>query len=185
MEKKRISVQIEGRSYVVITSEDKSYVHKVAEEVTAAIRHAAQTGRNLDTRDCAILAAMDFCDDRNKAERKNKDVVDKADQIIRQSGELAKQCKEYKEKLAASINENTNLTRRIKVLEDQLRTLVRENEKLKKSGDSKALENEKKFEKTVRDKKNEKMMGVMPVRQYSLFEDANDAKQAPNRKPHE
>ena len=119
---------------------------------------------------------MDFCDDRNKAQRKNKDVVDKADQIIRQSGELARQCKEYKEKLAAAINENTNLTKRIKALEEQLRVLLKENEKLKKSGDSKALENEKKFEKTVRDKKNEKLMGYVPMRQYSLFEEDNAAK---------
>ncbi len=176
MEKKRVSVQIEGRSYVVISPEDKSYVLSVADEVTAGIRRAAQSARNLDTRDCAVLAAMDFCDDRNKAQRKNKDVVDKADQIIRQSGELARQCKEYKEKLAAAINENTNLTKRIKALEEQLRVLLKENEKLKKSGDSKALENEKKFEKTVRDKKNEKLMGYVPMRQYSLFEEDNAAK---------
>ena len=82
MEKKRVSVQIEGRNYVVITTEDRAYVHGVADEVTDRIRNAAQTGRNLDTRDCAVLAALDFCDDRNKAERKNKEVVDKADQRL-------------------------------------------------------------------------------------------------------
>lgn len=174
MEKKRVSVQIEGRSYVVITTEDKAYVREVAEEVTESIRRAAQTGRNLDTRDCAVLAALDFCDDRHKAERKNKDVVDKADQIIRQSGELAKQCREYKEKLAGAINENTALTKRVKALEEQLRTLLKENEALKKSADAKHLDNEKKFEKTVRDKKTEKMMGYVPMRQYSLFEDGDN-----------
>ena len=173
MEKKRVSVQIEGRSYVVITTEDKAYVRGVADEVTERIRRAAQTGRNLDTRDCAVLAALDFCDDRHKAERKNKDVVDKADQIIRQSGELTKQCKEYKEKLAGAINENTALTKRVKALEEQLRTLLKENEALKKSADAKHLESEKKFEKTVRDKKTEKMRGYVPMRQYSLFEDGD------------
>ena len=170
MEKKRVSVQIEGRSYAVITFEERSYVHSVADEVIRAIRRAAQTGRHLDTRDCAIMAAMDFCDDRNKAKRRNKDVIDKADQIIRQSGELGKQCREYKERLAAAINENSTLTKRIKTLEDQLHTLMKENEKLKK-GETKALENEKKFEKTVRDKKTEKLMGYVPMRQYSLFEE--------------
>ena len=54
--------------------------------------------------------------------------------------------------------------------------LTKDGEKLKKSGDSKALENEKKFEKTVRDKKNEKLMGYVPMRQYSLFEEDNAAK---------
>lgn len=171
MEKKRVSVQIEGRNYNVITTEDKSYVLSVAEEVTNTIRSAAQTGRNLDTRDCAVLAALNFCDDSHKAERKNKELVEKADQIIRQSADLAKQCKEYKTKLAAAINENTNLTKRIKALEEQLRVLLRENEQLKKSGDTKPQDNEKKFEKAVRDKKTEKLMGYVPMRQYSLFED--------------
>ena len=176
MEKKRVSVQIEGRNYTVISTEDKAYVLEVADEVTKQIRHAAQSGRNLDTRDCAVLAALDFCDDRNKAEKRNKDVVAKADQIIRQSAELAKQCKEYKSRLASAINENTNLTKRIKVLEEQLRVLLKENESLKKNRDPKAVETEKKFEKTVRDKKNEKLMGYVPMRQYSLFEDKDDDK---------
>ncbi len=170
MEKRRVSVQIEGRNYTVRTTEEKSYVLGVAEEVTNTIRSATQSAMNLDTRDCAVLAALNFCDDCHKAERKNKELVEKADQIIRQSAELARQCKEYKTKLTAAINENTNLTKRVKALEEQLRVLLRENEQLKK-GDSKAQETEKKFEKTVRDKKTEKLMGYVPMRQYSLFED--------------
>lgn len=176
MEKKRVAVQIEGRDYTVITTEDKAYVRLVASEVTDRIRKASQSSFNLDTRDCAILAAMDFCDDCRKAEKKNKDVVDKADQIIRQSSELAKQCKEYKEKLAQSINENTALTKRINALEEQLRSVLKENEKLKKNADSKTVDKEKKFEKTVRDKKTEQLMGYVPMRQYSLFEEKDGKK---------
>lgn len=181
MEKKRVSVQIEGRNYVVITTEHRAYVHEVADEVTESIRRAAQTGRNLDTRDCAVLAALDFCDDAHKAERKNKEVVEKADQIIRQSAELAKQCSDYKAKLAAAINENTNLTKRVKALEDQLRVLLKENEALKKNADAKPLETQKKFEKAIRDKKTEKMMGYVPMRQYSLFEDNNSGQNGNNK----
>lgn len=33
MEKKRVSVQIEGRSYSLITTDDEKYVQKVANEV--------------------------------------------------------------------------------------------------------------------------------------------------------
>ena len=183
MEKKRVSVQIEGRNYVVITTEHRAYVHEVADEVIDSIRRAAQTGRNLDTRDCAVLAALDFCDDRNKAERKNKEVVEKADQIIRQSAELGRQCSDYKAKLAAAINENTNLTKRVKALEDQLRVLLKENEALKKNADSKPLENQKKFEKAIRDKKTEKMMGYVPMRQYSLFDDDTGDQNDGDKKP--
>lgn len=182
MEKRRVAVQIEGRNYVVITTEDKSYVLGVAGEVTDSIRHAAQSGRNLDTRDCAILAALDFCDDCHKEQRRNKQLVDKADQIIRQSAELAKQCKEYKTKLADAINENTHLTKRIKALEEQLRVMLRENESLKKNTDSAKNDNEKKFEKAVRDRKAEQLMGYVPMRQYSLFGEEASADNAKKKK---
>lgn len=178
MEKSRVSVQIEGRNYTLISTEEESYVLGVAAEVSDAIRAVTQTGRTLDTRDCAVLAALNFCDDRNKEQRHTKEVVDKANQIIRQSAELARQCKEYKTKLADSINENTTLTRRIRTLEEQLRVLLRENEQLK-SPDSKR-DNEQKFEKAVREKKTEKMMGYVPMRQYSLFEDETAGKK-PNK----
>ncbi|HCA04452.1 MAG TPA: hypothetical protein DEO32_00990 [Ruminococcaceae bacterium] len=174
MSKKRVSVQIEGRNYAVITSDSEEYVLEVSQDVIDRIRRASQSGRNLDTRDCAVLAAMDFCDDRNKANKRNKEVIDKADLIIRQSAELTKQCKEYKEKLAGAINENTNLTKRIRALEDQLRTLMKENEKLKKHADAKKPDSEKSFEKKVKDKKAEKLMGYVPMKQYSLFEDGSN-----------
>ena len=41
MVKKRVSVQIEGRSYALITSDDEKYVESVADEITKRIRKAA------------------------------------------------------------------------------------------------------------------------------------------------
>lgn len=173
MEKKRISVSLEGRSYVVITSDDEEYVRQVASEVSQSILNASRSAQQLDVRDCAILAAMDFCDDRNKAVKRNKDIVQKADRFIQKNNDLNRQISEYREKLSDAINENTALVKRVKALEDQLASLTKENERLKKSGDSKRLENEKKFERTVAEKKNEKIMGYVPMRQVSLF-DNND-----------
>ena len=175
MAKKRVSVQIEGRNYALITTDDEKYVSTVADEVIKRIRRAAQTSKNLDTRDCAILAALDLCDDKNRAIKKNKDIVGKADQIIQNTNELNKSCKEYKERLAEAINENTRLVRRIKALEEQLRTLSNENIDLKESlKNAKKTEDVKSVEKTAEEKKNEKMMGYIPMRQYSLFEDKNE-----------
>ena len=65
---------------------------------------------------------------------------------------------------------NTALVKRVKALEDQLSSLTKENERLKKGADSKRYENEKKFEKAVNEKKNEKIMGYVPMRQGSLFD---------------
>lgn len=170
MEKKRISVAIEGRSYIVITTDSEEYVNQVAEEVAESILNASRSAKQLDVRDCAILAAMDFCDDRNKAVKRNKDIVEKADQFIQKNNDLNRQVGEYREKLTDAINENTTLVKRIKALEDQLKTLSTENERLKKQADSKKLQDEKKFEQTVADKKNERIMGYVPMRQVSLFD---------------
>ncbi|MBQ7744663.1 MAG: cell division protein ZapA [Ruminococcus sp.] len=180
MEKKRISVLLEGRSYVVITTESEEYVKKVANDVSAAILNASRSAQQLDVRDCAILAAMDFCDDKNKAVKRNKDLVQKADQFIKKNNDLNRQVVEYREKLTDAINENTALVKRVKALEDQLASLTKENDRLKRSGESKKsdkkYENEKKFEKAVNEKKNEKIMGYVPMRQGSLFDDDKNKK---------
>lgn len=171
MDKKRVSVMLHGRSYAVITTDDEEYVRSVAKEVEDAMLQASRSMVQLDARDCAILTALDFCDDRNKALKKNRELVEKADTIIAKSGDLSRQCREYKERLADAINENTNLTRKLKALEEQLRTVSRENERLKKNADSKHADSERKFERAVAEKKGEQMMGYVPMRQYSLFEE--------------
>lgn len=181
MVKKRVSVQIEGRNYALITSDDEKYVESVAEEITKRIRKAAQSGRHLDTRDCAVLVALDLCDDRNKAQKKNKDIVGKADKIIQTTNELNKSCKEYKEKLTEAINENTSLTRKVKALEKQVKALTNENEALKSQASSDKMpespdntenpKNAEQTEKTPQERKAEKLMGYVPMRQYSLFDE--------------
>lgn len=131
MEKKKISVQIEGRNYSLITTDDEKYVHKVANEVVSHIRKVAQSTKQLDTRDCAILAALNFCDDRNKAVKKNKDYVEKADKIIQQTNELNRLCKEYSDKLTESMNDNTRLTMNNRELEKRIAVLRHEVSQLK------------------------------------------------------
>lgn len=169
VEKKRVVVQIEGRNYVVITTEDEKYVNSVADEVISRIRKATQASKNFDTRDCAILAALDLCDDRNKAVKKSKALVGKADKIIQNTNELNKYNKEYKEKLTEAINENTRLSKKIKALENQLITLSNENEELRKNGGK--LQKAEKDEKTAEEIKNEKLMGYVPMAQGTLFDD--------------
>lgn len=206
MEKKRVSVQIEGRSYSLITTDDEKYVQKVANEVLSHIRKAAQSTNQLDTRDCAVLAALNFCDDRNKALKKNKDYVEKADKIIQQTNDLNRLCKEYREKLTEAMNDNTRLINNNKELEKRLAVLGHEvsqlKEKLesvekskekaeseknsvtmeKKTSDAKnntteqsddipvnVLSNEAK--KTEQELRNEKLLGYVPMTQFSLFDE--------------
>ena len=206
MEKKRVSVQIEGRSYSLITTDDEKYVQKVANEVLSHIRKAAQSTKQLDTRDCAVLAALNFCDDRNKALKKNKDYVEKADKIIQQTNDLNRLCKEYREKLTEAMNDNTRLKKKkkgqekrkavleneVSQLKEKLESVEKSKEKAeseknsvtmeKKTSDAKnntteqsddipvnVLSNEAK--KTEQELRNEKLLGYVPMTQFSLFDE--------------
>lgn len=216
MEKKRVSVQIEGRSYSLITTDDEKYVQKVANEVLSHIRKAAQSTKQLDTRDCAVLAALNFCDDRNKALKKNKDYVEKADKIIQQTNDLNRLCKEYREKLTEAMNDNTRLINNNKELEKRLAVLGHEVSQLKEKlesvekGKEKAKSEKTEPEKTEPEKnsvpkekktsnaknnmteqsedvpvnvlsneakkteqelRNEKLLGYVPMTQFSLFDE--------------
>ena len=175
------------------------------------IRKAAQSTKQLDTRDCAVLAALNFCDDRNKALKKNKDYVEKADKIIQQTNDLNRLCKEYREKLTEAMNDNTRLINNNKELEKRLAVLGHEVsqlkeklesvEKSKEKAKSEKSEHEKnsvpkgkktsnaknnmteqsedvpvnvlsnEAKKTEQELRNEKLLGYVPMTQFSLFDE--------------
>jgi len=188
--KKRVSVQLDGRSYVVITEDDEEYVKGIAAEVSENLLKASRSAKNLDVRDCAILVALDYCDDSKKEKRRNKELVVKADRIMQHTNELNKKCADYKGRLTDAINENTRLSKRIRALEEQLRVLNKDNERLRRF-EPKKTDAEKQFEKTVQEKRAERLMGYVPMEQGSLFDDeepqqpempVNPAKQGKKKK---
>ena len=85
MEKRRVAVQIEGRNYVDITTEEKSYVLGVAGEVTDSIRHAAQSGRNAGRYDHLCPPAGLRVDQRNEADAQLHRLRTSAKRLGRQS----------------------------------------------------------------------------------------------------
>lgn len=161
--KRKVTVQIEGRNYSVITADDKKYVQNVADEVIAQIKEIITSSHHLDTRDCAILAAMNFCDDRNKALRNKKDCISKADKIIRQTNDLNKQCTEYKNRLAEVINENTALTRKYLRLE-------KENQQLRNALQQAVNSAQTEENGAVEEEENDEIVRKMRQQQISLFD---------------
>lgn len=161
--KRKVTVQIEGRNYSVITADDEKYVQNVADEVIAQIKEIITSSHHLDTRDCAILAALNFCDDRNKALRNKKDCISKADKIIRQTNDLNKQCTEYKNRLAEVINENTALTRKYLRLE-------KENQQLRNALQQAVNSAQTEENGAVEDEENDEIVRKMRQQQISLFD---------------
>lgn len=161
--KRKVTVQIEGRNYSVITADDEKYVQNVADEVIAQIKEIITSSHHLDTRDCAILAALNFCDDRNKALRNKKECISKADKIIRQTNDLNKQCTEYKNRLAEVINENTALTRKYLRLE-------KENQQLRNALQQAVNSAQTEENGAVEEEGNDEIVRKMRQQQISLFD---------------
>ena len=161
--KRKVSVQIEGRSYALITADDEKYVQGVADEVIAQIKEIVSSSHHLDTRDCAVLAALNFCDDRNKALRNKKECISKADKIIRQTNDLNKQCSEYKTRLAEVINENTALTRKYKRLQKENEQLRNALQKVVNSAQADEIAAEE-------DSESDETLRKMRQQQISLFD---------------
>ena len=161
--KRKVSVQIEGRSYALITADDEKYVQGVADEVIAQIKEIVASSHHLDTRDCAVLAALNFCDDRNKALRNKKECISKADKIIRQTNDLNKQCSEYKTRLAEVINENTALTRKYKRLQNENEQLRNALQKAVNSAQADEIAAEE-------DSESNEILRKMRQQQISLFD---------------
>ena len=161
--KRKVTVQIEGRNYSVITADDEKYVQNVADEVIAQIKEIITSSHHLDTRDCAILAALNFCDDRNKALRNKKDCISKADKIIRQTNDLNKQCTEYKNRLAEVINENTALTRKYLRLE-------KENQQPRNALQQAVNSAQTEENGAVEEEENDEIVRKMRQQQISLFD---------------
>ena len=161
--KRKVTVQIEGRNYSVITADDEKYVQNVADEVIAQIKEIITSSHHLDTRDCAILAALNFCDDRNEALRYKKECISKADKIIRQTSDLNKQCTECKNRLAEVINENTALTRKYLRLE-------KENQQLRNALQQAVNSAQTEENGAVEEEENDEIVRKMRQQQISLFD---------------
>ena len=147
----------------MITADDEKYVQNVADEVIAQIKEIITSSHHLDTRDCAILAALNFCDDRNKALRNKKECISKADKIIRQTNDLNKQCTEYKNRLAEVINENTALTRKYLRLE-------KENQQLRNALQQAVNSAQTEENGAVEEEENDEIVRKMRQQQISLFD---------------
>ena len=169
MEKKRVSVQIEGRSYSLITTDDEKYVQKVANEVLSHIRKAAQSTKQLDTRDCAVLAALNFCDDRNKALKKNKDLEKRLAVLgheVSQLKEKLESVEKGKEKAESEKSEpEKNSVSKEKKASDAKNIMTEQSDDIPVN----VLSNEAK--KTEQELRNEKLLGYVPMTQFSLFDE--------------
>lgn len=66
MEKKNVVIYVAGQRFSISTSDSEEYVIGIGEKVDVMIRGIAKDNPRLNRDACAILAALDLCDDETK-----------------------------------------------------------------------------------------------------------------------
>lgn len=113
--KKKIQITVAGSQFTVVSAEDEGYTAGIAGNVDNSIIEMCRNGR-VSVTAAAILTAVNYCDDLNKA---NRDIE-----------ELKKQLQEYLQKLTEENNKKEELLKEIARLKEDVeiyrRRLIRE-----------------------------------------------------------
>lgn len=87
MEKKKISVFVAGQKLTLITCDSDRYVADIASKVDTAINSLLNC-TNMSREKCAVMAALDFCDDEAKARAALNEVKEQIKDYIEDSNAL-------------------------------------------------------------------------------------------------
>lgn len=194
MDKNKVTVYVGGRRLVLVSSDSEENVQKIAQRVNERFDAVTRAYPQLDARGCAVLTALDFADDEQKALGKKAELIHQADRILKQADKHSKQIIELKK-------QKTELEKQYDALMEQFEDLKRKNSnlttqynELKKFLDKQVAvapslkTTDKKADKAPAKAENKPKMvnsgtkpvavetdveaeDIMSMRQYSLFED--------------
>lgn len=95
MEKNKISVFVAGQKLTLITSDSERYVRDIASRVDTAI-NSMFTASNLSREKCAVMAALDFCDDEAKSRAALNEVKEQIKDYLKDSQTLRDEIEKLK-----------------------------------------------------------------------------------------
>lgn len=87
MEKEKISVFVAGQKLTLISTDSERYVRDIASKVDTAI-NSMFTSSTMSREKCAVMAALDFCDDEAKARAALNEVKEQIKDYIKDSQAL-------------------------------------------------------------------------------------------------
>ncbi len=159
MEKKKIDVQIDGRTFTVVGSNSEIYVRELAEYVDSKIKNLTNKNDRLSQTMAATLAALNIADELktkeselNELKDEAKEPLEKYENVISdweksqdEIKELKSKCAEYKDELLKSKmdseNSEKNIEKYVHALELKEKELS-DSQKMIKSLQDKIFENQ-------------------------------------------
>ena len=115
MEKKKISVFVAGQKLTLITTESEKYVSTIASKVDTAI-NSMFTSSNMSKEKCAVMAALDFCDDEAKARAALNELKEQIKDYIKDSDTLRQENDALKSEIEKLKSEKAELLKSKKTL---------------------------------------------------------------------
>ncbi len=158
MAKNRVTVYVGGRRLNLVSSESEEYMKNVAKNVNERINLISKSYTQLDARGCAVMAALDFADDEQKALGKKAELVHEANKVLRQADKHSKQIIELKKQNSALDSRCDELKEQVEELKKANANLTAQYNELKKfldkqvNGVHKNRENEQVIKETEADK---------------------------------
>ncbi|MBR2715794.1 MAG: cell division protein ZapA [Ruminococcus sp.] len=99
MEKNKITVFVAGQKLTLITEESEKYVTDISQKVDTAISSLFNNS-GMSREKCAVMAALDFCDDEAKSRASLSKVKEQIKDYIEDSAKLRAENEKLKERIA-------------------------------------------------------------------------------------
>ncbi len=113
MEKTKVKISICGYEFSVITDEDKKYMMNIANRVERKVNSMLESNGRLSTASAALFAAMDYCDQVQKATGDGDNLRGQIKDYLEESSEARRQLEESRREVDRLKREVAALRRRI------------------------------------------------------------------------
>ena len=101
MEKKNVVIYVAGQRFSIATADSQEYVMGIGEKVDVMIRGISKDNPRLNRDSCAILTALNFCDDETKLRQMMEVLREQVKEYINTNDNLRTENAKLKEELAA------------------------------------------------------------------------------------
>lgn len=113
MEKSKLKISICGYDFSVVTDEDRNYMANIAGKVERKVKNMLDNNSRLSTAAAALFAAMDYCDQAQKASGDGDNLRDQLKDYLEESSTARKQLEDSKKEIERLKREIAALRRRI------------------------------------------------------------------------
>ncbi len=107
MEKKNVAIYVAGQRFSITTGDTEEYVNGIGQKVDVMIKGIAKDNPRLNRDSCAILTALNFCDDETKLRQMMEVLREQVKDYINSNEALRAENTLLKEEIAALRSEMT------------------------------------------------------------------------------